>query len=212
MKHIEKREPPASLEEYKKLEGACFSRLPSLVKQELKQQLIDEQGGLCCYCGDRITFETANIEHFRPKDETKYPELQLEYSNLLSSCLGGQIDRQHNRRYPLSCDTKKKNREIEISPTDPDCEEQFMYDDDGNIYGCTEKARYAIDVLGLNNEVIKNRRKAAIDAYIGLEMSTAGWNAEIEYLSKKNKDGLYEPYCFAAIYYIKHYLMVAVVA
>ena len=87
-----------------------------------------------------------------------------------------------------------------------------MYDDDGNIYGCTEKARYAIDVLGLNNEVIKNRRKAAIDAYIGLEMSTAGWNAEIEYLSKKNKDGLYEPYCFAAIYYIKHYLMVAVVA
>lgn len=212
MKHIEKRDSPTLLEDYKRQDGACFARLPSLVKEELKRQLIDEQGGLCCYCGDRITFETANIEHFKPKDKSKYPELQLEYTNLLSSCLGGQIERQQRRRYPLSCDTKKGNREIEICPTDPDCEEQFMYDDDGNIYGCSEKAKFTIEILGLNNEVIKNRRKAAIDAYIGLKMSTSEWTSEIQFLSSRNKDGFFRPYCFAVIYYIKHYLMTAVVA
>lgn len=207
MKHIEKKAPPESLETYKQEENAAFKRLPSPIKKALKLQLIDEQGGLCCYCGNRITYETSNIEHFKPKDDSLFPELQLEYSNLFSSCLGGQIDRQTNSRFPLSCDAKKNNSIIDVCPTDPDCEEQFMYDDDGNIYGCSDKARTAIAVLGLNNEVIKNRRKAAIDAYLGLGLTTDEWKSEIEHLSCRDKNGLFEPYCFAVIYYIKHYII-----
>ena len=78
MKHIEKREPPASLEEYKKLEGACFSRLPSLVKQELKQQLIDELESMrdqldnldrCleCLLGDLNEEDDADLSRAREK-------------------------------------------------------------------------------------------------------------------------------------------------
>lgn len=211
MKYIQKRQAPESLETYKKEEGASFEDLGrnhTCIKRELKRQLIAEQGGLCCYCGDRITFDSAMIEHFLPKAEELFPELQLEYSNLLSSCMGGQEERRLNRRYqdrrfPLSCDAKKGNEIINVSPTDPLCETYFGYDEDGNIYGITQEAKVAIKILGLDNEVLKNRRKAAIDAYHDLS-EEIDWQQEINFLTMPNGDGQFEPYCFAVIYYIKN--------
>lgn len=208
MKYIKKSAAPKSLEEYKKTAGASFKDLDknhTNIKREIKNSLIAEQGGICCYCGTRIDRTNSAIEHFKPKDDNRFPELQLEYSNLLASCLGGQIDRQTNKRFPLCCDANKKNRVIEVSPTDPNCELYFKYDDDGNIYGTTPEACYAVQILNLNNEVQKNRRKAAIEVYINLPRDT-DWQEEIRFLSTRDRDGLYQPYCFAAIYYIKNFL------
>ena len=95
---------------------------------------------------------------------------------------------------------------IEVSPTDPDCESCFKYDDEGNIYGTTPKACHAIQILNLNNEVQKNRRRAAIQVYSNLPKET-DWQDEIRFLSARDRNGLYQPYCFAAIYYIKNFLM-----
>lgn len=203
MKYIKKLASPEALEEYKKREGASYKKLPSSIKKQLKIQLIQEQGGICCYCCGRIRYEDSNIEHFLPKDDLLFPELQLEYSNLLSSCLGGQIDRQTNRRFPLSCDAKKNNRVVPISPTDPNCEEQFDYDDDGSIYGLTENARSAIQILNLNNQVIKNRRKAAIKAYVDFEFSPEEWENEASSVLQRDREGLFKPFCFAAAYWIR---------
>ena len=67
MKYIEKRKPPESLERYKETAGANFDDLPSNVKSELKQQLADEQGDICCYCGKRISPDHHSvIEHLLP--------------------------------------------------------------------------------------------------------------------------------------------------
>lgn len=207
MKYIKKFAPPEALEEYKNREGASYKKLPSSIKKQLKIQLLQEQGGICCYCGDRITYTDSNIEHFLPKDDSLFPELQLEYSNLLSSCLGGQVDRQTNKRFPLSCNAKKNNKIVPVSPTDPQCEKQFIYDDDGNIYGLTDNARSAIQILNLNNEVIKNRRKAAIDAYMDLELSSEEeWENEVSYVLQRDQNGMFKPYCFAVAYCIRNSL------
>lgn len=209
VKYIKKNVPPRSLEEYKKTEKASFKDLDknhTSIKRELKNSLIMEQGGICCYCGTRIEQMGSVIEHFMPKADDCFPELQLEYSNLLASCRGGQNDRETNKKFPLCCDAKKRNRVIGISPTDPKCESYFKYDNDGNIYGVTTEAKNAIEILGLNNEVQKNRRKAAIEAYINLPEDT-NWNQEIYFLSNKDRNGLYQPYCFAVIYYIKNFLL-----
>lgn len=209
MKYIKKGESPQSLEEYKKTEGASYEDLNknhTWIKREIKNSLITEQGGICCYCGTRIEQTDSVIEHFKPKARDLFPELQLEYSNLLASCFGGQIDKRTNRRFPLCCDASKKYRVIEVSPTDPDCESCFKYDDEGNIYGTTPEARHAIQILNLNNEVQKNRRRAAIQVYSNLPKET-DWQDEIRFLSARDRNGLYQPYCFAAIYYIKNFLM-----
>lgn len=219
MKYIEKREPPKSLEEYKLSEGASFDDLSdnhSRIKREIKNSLMAEQGYICCYCGKRIDRNNSVIEHFLPKDDEKFPQLQLEYSNLLASCNGGNQERAKNikyqgKKFPLSCDNKKGNRVIGVCPTNPNCESYFEYDEDGGIYGINDKANWAIKILGLDNEFLKNQRKAAIDAYKDLPEDT-DWQYEINCLSSLNRDGQYEPYCFAVIYYIKHYKLFAIAA
>ena len=219
MKYIEKREPPQSLEEYKVTDGASFADLDknhTSIKRQVKNSLMAEQGYICCYCGRRIDRDNSMIEHFKPKAEGLFPELQLEYSNLLASCQGGRLEREgktkkEKKKYPLSCDAKKDNRIIEVCPTDPNCEAYFEYDEDGEIFGTNKQAKWAIEILGLNNEFLKNQRKAAIDAYRELPENT-DWEYEIHCLSSLNKDGQYEPYCFAVIYYIRHYILFTVAA
>ena len=81
MKYIEKRKPPESLERYRGTAGANFDDLPSNVKSELKQQLADEQGDICCYCGKRISPDHHSvIEHLLPKGDKQYTHLQLVLS------------------------------------------------------------------------------------------------------------------------------------
>lgn len=63
-------------------------------KSQLKSSLVEEQGYICCYCGQRI-FKDSNtrIEHCSPKSDNK--ALTYEYNNLLASCQGGSKDVLH---------------------------------------------------------------------------------------------------------------------
>ena len=58
--------------------------LPQDVKNELADQLLKEQGYICCYCGQRINRDTMAIEHFYPK--SKYKSEMFDYQNLFASC------------------------------------------------------------------------------------------------------------------------------
>jgi len=88
MKRIEKGREPKSLEEHR-AKGGDFN---GLHKNELRKQLIDEQGCICCYCMRRIKYEelavSTKIEHV--KSQKKHFELQLDYQNLLLACGGNE--------------------------------------------------------------------------------------------------------------------------
>ena len=58
--------------------------LPQDIKNELADQLLKEQGYICCYCGQRINRDTMAIEHFYPK--SKYKSEMFDYQNLFASC------------------------------------------------------------------------------------------------------------------------------
>ncbi len=63
-------------------------------KKQLYQDLWEEQGEICCYCGQRIpkpTIESgrASAEHFRHK--STHPDLALTYKNLILSCRGKEF-------------------------------------------------------------------------------------------------------------------------
>ena len=209
LKHITKAKAPASLEAYKSIEGALFVDMPKNVKDDLRKSLVEEQGGLCCYCGGEIQADyTSVIEHLLPKGDARYKHLQLEYSNLLCSCDGGRAEREKKSKsekklYPSHCDNKKHDNKIDVSPLDADCEKQFAYDEEGNIYGLNQHAKATIDILGLDCSTLNSLRKSAIEPYVNMEPDT-NWAVEIEFLSNKH-DGRYLPFCFAAIYYIKKF-------
>jgi uncharacterized protein (TIGR02646 family) len=57
-------------------------------KAELRNTLIDEQGGICCYCGQRIKKDsTTKLEHLNAKSDDKRTTFQ--YDNIYASCEGG---------------------------------------------------------------------------------------------------------------------------
>ena len=218
MKYIIKNEPPESLETYKSLEGACFNDMPLEIKEELRASLIAEQGGICCYCGRRIIPDWHSvIEHLLPKSLRQYQNLQLEYSNLLCSCDGGESDRTGKSKaqkkvFPPYCDSKKNNRVIKVTPLDENCESCFFYDEEGHIYGKTAEAEETIEIVGLDCSTLVNLRKAAIDAYIDLTFSSdKDWENEISNVLKKDQNEMFMPFCFAIAYYIHTYKMGAVV-
>ena len=43
------------------------------IKRALKEKLISEQHGLCCYCCNGININNSHIEHFFPKSISFFP-------------------------------------------------------------------------------------------------------------------------------------------
>lgn len=210
MKYILKNSEPEELIVYKKTPGVCFGGMYRDVKDAVKNALIKEQGYLCCYCGKRIELsDHLKIEHILPQGKFDYA--QLLYSNMILSCDGGEKARETgNKQFPVHCDSKKKENLIALSPTNNCCDNCFLYDEDGSINafpGKNEGVREIIDLLGLDNPVLRNQRKAAIDAYKNLTLTTAEWESELIRVKNKDADGKYISFCNAIEYYIENYMM-----
>lgn len=99
---------------------------------DLKHQMYDEQGGICCYCGLRI-FEDSegrkqSVEHVVPKGAHR--ELVGEYKNLLLTCsitdydanLMGVATNDPTLRH---CDDSKVDKPLHYTPLMPECETAF---------------------------------------------------------------------------------------
>ena len=83
MKYISKGSPPRELQEWfdgqPVVDGQrinCgYNDMPSNVKNAVKERLLDEQGGLCCYTGVQINLQNSHIEHLKPHRTLKTTEL-----------------------------------------------------------------------------------------------------------------------------------------
>lgn len=177
----------------------------NILKGELKEALIEEQYGLCCYCCNKITFEKSHIEHFKPKAANLFPELALEHENLHASCNGWKEKRKN-------CGHKKEKEYNEkiISPLDVKCEDYFEYSEMGKITpkGNDERATYTIDVLNLDDEKLNNARKAALWAsglFDSDELLDLETRQEYINLFSEPVNGLLEPFCNIIIYGFKYF-------
>lgn len=89
MRKIEKTVSPTDFEKFKydiKRDNGCdtkFDDLQANEKRKLKEELIKEQFGLCCYCMKKIDWYNSHVEHFisddlRGKETIKHLELDNE--------------------------------------------------------------------------------------------------------------------------------------
>ena len=70
-----------------KTKGAWEDKAISEIRAKLREDmLLEEQSLLCAYCEKEIdeNSTSSNIDHFKTRN--LFPELTLEYSNLLVSC------------------------------------------------------------------------------------------------------------------------------
>lgn len=163
MRNIRKGCEPQSLTKHSMVSHSNFDNYRD--KNTLRQALVSEQRGLCCYCMGRIhpKSNSMKIEHWRSR--AQFPGEQLKYQNLLGSCPGGQgqpASKQH-------CDTKKGDRNLKWNPSNRahNVEALVRYETDGSIRANDVDFDHQIDrVLNLNLAALKNNRKNVLNAIL----------------------------------------------
>lgn len=185
--------------------NADYNNIPQSTRETLQKQILEEQGYLCAYCMQRIsTIADMKIEHVLSQDE--HPERQLDYSNLIGCCQGGE----GKPRSVQHCDTHKGKYSLSKNPAHPGTDkvqESIYYNPDGQIFSTNSLLNKEIDtILHLNLPELCNNRKRIFKVVRG-ELSKLSQNASKAHIRKliqnwtnKNADGQLKPLAGVAIY------------
>lgn len=162
MKHVNKGLSPTGFEDWKAGGNEdwqpSYANLQNPEKRDLHLALLAEQGWVCCYCGRSVEQADSHVEHFRPQESRD--DIALSYDNLFASCI-----RETKPGLPLHCGHAKGGNFDEarhVSPLDPQCEARFVHTQLGDIIANDERASYMVELLKLNVEFLRNRRKEVL--------------------------------------------------
>ena len=175
MRFIQKGQEPDTLRQFKAMANPpnwepTYDSLPKMRKDAIKQALIEEQKGLCCYCECILSEPDSHIEHFMPQHP--FQDRALDYNNMHCSCMADQV-----KGTPLHCGMAKGNwydDKLLISPLDPNCESHFKYLGDGSICPTDDTDAAAIETvkhLRLDDKGLTAARKAVIDTFLDETLS-----------------------------------------
>lgn len=163
MRAINKGAEPPTLTAHRKTTHSNYNNYTD--KATLRNSLVTEQRGLCCYCMGRIRSDwgAMKIEHWHC--QSGYGHEQLDYRNLLGACLGGDGQQEEFQH----CDTRKGDLDLKWNPADPvhHIQTRIRYELDGSIRSDDSTFDGQLSaVLNLNLTRLKNNRKAVLDAIL----------------------------------------------
>ncbi len=172
MRYIRKGESPESLLRYAKNKNAYYDGYRE--KDDVREQLLQEQGYLCGYCMRRIhSTKETKIEHMVTQSSLKEnPRAALDYKIMLGVCYGnvsntGENKRSHNQ---LTCDAHRGKLDLEVAnPFDEVCIGKIRYEADGRITSDDKALEKDLNVtLNLNYDgdsvYLKQNRRAVLNA------------------------------------------------
>ena len=206
MKYIRKGLPPEELQEWFDGQPAVdgqrincgYNDMPSNVKNAVKERLLDEQGGLCCYTGVQINLKNSHIEHLKPQSLCTDHE-DVAYTNLLAAYPGAS-----EGRYPFGAHAKADwyDEQLLVSPLHQRCESQFRFNQFGGIAsrdGKDTAALETIERLHLNHSSLSDMRRDAIDEALFSDESPLRkeqLQRLIERLYSRDTNGRFPAFCF----------------
>jgi uncharacterized protein (TIGR02646 family) len=209
MRNISKKAEPRSLTTWRATNSTDYNGYQD--KDTLRDALVAEQRGICCYCQSRIypAFNLMKVEHWH--SHKHYPQERLVYRNLLGVCLGGQGKPgkvQH-------CDTYKSDKDLCRNPADPahNVDAVIHYLSDGRITSSVDELNEQLDsVLNLNLESLKESRKRQLESFIKLlqrksgRLNRAFWQQLLDRETGANHDLELRPYCGVIVYWVRKHL------
>ncbi len=205
MRPIDKRAEPTSLQYYSQQPGAIYDGANfTPVKDDIRQQLLDEQGYLCAYCMQRIRKDTMKIEHWHC--QANYPAVQLTYDNMLGVCNGNEGQPRANQ----TCDTRKGNSDLLYNPANPadHGRMKIRYDGAGKIYSDDTAFDMQLnEILNLNWVRLQDNRKQVWNAVTEVLRKKAGQRTRSELTAliakwKESPDGMMHEYLDVALHYL----------
>jgi len=205
MKYIRKGKEPDSLTQHRAKGNLSYDDYRE--KDELRECLVKEQGYICCYCMQRIKphREKMRIEHWHP--QSKPPDKQLDYRNMLGACTGNE----GKPKVLHHCDKSRGEKTLTINPTNESCETLIKFSVSGKISSDNEQVNKDLnETLNLNMESLIKIRKLVLDEAIKnfqKKHPVSQWTKEIleREISRwsSSSHGAYKPYCQIVIYYFQ---------
>jgi uncharacterized protein (TIGR02646 family) len=169
----------------------------------LRKQLLQEQGYICCYCMSRIDCNNSKIEHFRP--QTKNRDVQIDYQNLFIACNGGEGSKSKEQ----FCDTKKGEKELKYIDLLSSIEYSIDYVKSVKNISITSTDKNINkeinDILNLNVTTLSRNRREIYDRVMKNLKSRGYTTATVQktlnyYRTQHN--GKFEPYCEMIVYFL----------
>jgi len=204
MKKIVKGKEPISLTKHRKSKHSDYNNYAD--KKGLRESLVKEQRGICCYCMGRIEATEAKmkIEHFLC--QSLHPDKELEYNNLFGACLGNmKADAE------MHCDTFKGNKEFHFQMcTSGSIHGEIEYKSDGQIFSYNQNLNSELnEVLNLNFHELKKIRKSTLTGFVDFYLNGLKGKLNKEKLMRyrdkwagnSHADQL-QPYCMIVVYYL----------
>ncbi len=157
----------------------AFAQLKNPLKDQVRVQLLQEQGHLCAYCMCAIPrgdlpegIYPFVIEHIYPRNPMDYGDCGqgLDYQNLVLTCHGNKGTRGSKSFPDWTCDQRKQNHCLEkINPCIPETLQSIYYTLDGKILATDPKVQKDLTtVLNLNSQSspLPAEREAALNSLI----------------------------------------------
>ncbi len=207
MKYIKKQRPPHELIAWthtgtRDRDGQQldwnYKDMPSDVRQAVKASLLQEQGGLCCYTGRRITPNSSHIEHLKSQKYCVDHE-DTDYTNMLAAFPAPNT--------PAECEYGAHARKgwfdkyLFVHPLRRDCELRFRYKVNGKIAPAnpTDNAtEETIRQLCLDHRILTTMRRDAIyEALLEKELGKSQVQRLMTAMDERDSDGFFKPFCFA---------------
>jgi uncharacterized protein (TIGR02646 family) len=142
---------------------------------------------------------SSHIEHLNP--QSSHPDETLNYQNLLASCQGeGETSRK-----PAHCGHKRGNELLPITPLDPNCEDWFVYTEDGQILAnpnsvASTEAEKTIELLDLNIPKLRRMRASAIRQLRISTLTSEEKQMWIEHYNACDEFGCYSEFCTTIVH------------
>jgi len=207
MKYIRKRPQPQELIAWTRAKDQDqdsqpttwnYDDMPREVRQAVKERLIQEQGGICCYTGRTVTPETSHIEHLKPQARCVGHE-DTDYSNMLAAYPAANDPRQS----PYGAHAKKDwyDDHLFVHPLRRDCEARLRYGINGKVSPTTlsdEAAVKTIKHLCLAHRELEQMRSDAIYvALIEQKLTKAQARQLMDAMDRRDDAGNFRQFCFA---------------
>lgn len=214
MRYIQKKAEPESLKKYRRKENAYFDGYKE--KEDVRENLLKEQGYLCGYCMRRIQgCSETKIEHVVPQSTLRDNEKEtLNYKIMLGVCYGNEAKGRKFKNF--TCDAHKRNTDLKVNPFDKNCIAKIKYTSNGMIDSEDEDVKHdLVDTLNLNCDeadvyLVKNRREvlnACKDKLKRMQKSGIWSRSILEKMFKEykepDKDGKLKPYSGIVMWYLE---------
>jgi len=169
----------------------------------LRKQLLQEQGYICCYCMSRIDCEHSKIEHFRP--QTKNRDVQIDYQNLFIACSGGEGSKAKEQ----FCDTKKGEKDLNYIDLLSTIENSIHYVKSAkniSVMSINKNIDNEMnDILNLNVNLLGRNRREVYDGVIknlkSRRYTISSIQKALNYYQTQH-NGKFEPYCEMIVYFL----------